>query len=76
MKLTDVFVGKLMCQANSLWLMLHGFAIDDGLSKLVHDGFVDSITLMGIRRSHIAIGQIFTHKILDGAAVGTQHDRR
>ena len=43
--LTDVFVGKLMRQADTLGLMLDRFAVDDGVLKLFHDGLMDGVTL-------------------------------
>lgn len=30
MKLTNVFIFQLMCQTNSLWLMFHRLAINNG----------------------------------------------
>lgn len=43
--LTDVFVRKLMRQADTLGLMLDRFAVHDGVLELLHNGFVDGVTL-------------------------------
>jgi hypothetical protein len=44
-KLTNIFVRKLMTQSNPLRLVFYGFAIDYSMPELLHDRFVDSITL-------------------------------
>lgn len=43
--LTDIFVGKLVRQADTLGLMLDRFAIHDSVLELFYDGFVDRVTL-------------------------------
>ena len=43
--LTNVFVGKFMCQTNTLWLVLDRFAIYNGLAELLDYRFVDGIAL-------------------------------
>ena len=43
--LTDIFVGKLMRQADTLGLMLDRFAVHDSVFELFYDGFVDGVTL-------------------------------
>ena len=44
-QLTDVFVGKLMGQSDTLRLMLDRFSVYDGVLKLFYDGLVDGVTL-------------------------------
>ena len=43
--LTDIFVGKLMRQADTLGLVLDRFAIHNSMLELFYDGFVDGVTL-------------------------------
>lgn len=42
---TDIFVGELVRQPNTLWLMLHRFAVHNRLLELFDNGLVDRVTL-------------------------------
>lgn len=43
--LTDVLICQLMNESNSLWLMLHGLAIDDCYSEVFDNSLVNGVTL-------------------------------
>lgn len=45
-RLTDVFVRKLVGEADSLRLVLDRLAIDDGALELLDDGPMDGVTLL------------------------------
>lgn len=42
---TDIFVRKLVREADPLWLMLDRFAVHNGVLELLDDRLVDRITL-------------------------------
>lgn len=44
--LTDVFVGQLMRQTDTLGLMLDRFAVHDSMLELIYNGFMDGMTLV------------------------------
>ena len=43
---TNVFVGELVCETDSLRLVLDGLAVDDGALELLNDGPMDGIALL------------------------------
>jgi hypothetical protein len=43
-RLTDVLVAQLMCEPNSLRLVLHRLSVNNSVFELLQDGFVDLIT--------------------------------
>lgn len=75
MRLTDIFVRELVVKPNTLWLMFYRLAIDNRVSELFHDGFVDSIALTqqlawrARSTLHEKVGT--THEIFNGALCGT-----
>lgn len=46
--LTDIFVRKLVTESYALRLVLHGLAVNDSLTELLYDRFVDGVALSRI----------------------------
>lgn len=42
---TNVFISKLVCETDSLGLVLDGAAIHDGMLELIFDSSVNGVTL-------------------------------
>lgn len=66
-----------MVKTNSLRLVLHGAAIDDGMFKLIHNRSVDSIALMPwlARLPERTDKGLRTYKVFNRASVALEHDR-
>src|SRR3954470_6262978 len=81
---TDVFVGELVGEADSLRLVLDGLSVDDGTLELLNDGPMDGIALLlgcwsacvtsTFRGKHGKGGRAY--KVFDGALVGAEDDGR
>ena len=44
----NIFIGQLVGETDSLWLMLDGLSVDNGHTEIVDDGLVNGVTLVPV----------------------------